>query len=194
MFNDRFKRKCANGFTLTELLISLAILGEIATFTIPKVLTAQKNQRFNAIAKETAGMITSSYLTYKQSNMVSSSTFPSTLFNYMNALKTDTSTVIDGISGDPPYTCSGASPCIVLHNGAILMAWAHAFGGTSNLSAIQFMLDPDGRNTGNSDTLNYVLYYNGRLTTWNLRTAGTSDDRGNLDGNGFPADPTWFSW
>ena len=46
------------GFTLSELLIALAILGLIATFTIPKVLqTTESNQR-KAVFKETIGSIT----------------------------------------------------------------------------------------------------------------------------------------
>lgn len=44
-------------FTLAELLIALAILGVIATFTIPKVLTANQNGTFKAIGKETAAML-----------------------------------------------------------------------------------------------------------------------------------------
>lgn len=44
-----------SGFTLAELLIALTILGVIATFTIPKILTAQQASTYNAIAKETMG-------------------------------------------------------------------------------------------------------------------------------------------
>ncbi|MBL8031855.1 MAG: prepilin-type N-terminal cleavage/methylation domain-containing protein [Candidatus Doudnabacteria bacterium] len=45
------------GFTLAELLIALVILGVIATFTIPKVLYANQNTKYNAIAKEAMGTI-----------------------------------------------------------------------------------------------------------------------------------------
>ncbi len=39
------------GFTLAELLMALAILGVIATFTIPKILGAQQSSSSNAKAK-----------------------------------------------------------------------------------------------------------------------------------------------
>lgn len=45
------------GFTLAELLISLAILGIIATFTIPKLLMNQRVSAYNASAKESAASI-----------------------------------------------------------------------------------------------------------------------------------------
>ena len=40
------------GFTLAELLISLGILGLIATFTIPKIVGAAGDSKYNAAAKE----------------------------------------------------------------------------------------------------------------------------------------------
>jgi prepilin-type N-terminal cleavage/methylation domain-containing protein len=49
------------GFTLAELLIALAILGEIATFTIPKILSSQQNGTNKAKAKEAFSMVSSAY-------------------------------------------------------------------------------------------------------------------------------------
>jgi prepilin-type N-terminal cleavage/methylation domain-containing protein len=45
------------GFTLAELLVSLLILGEIATFTIPKILTSQQEAQKKAIFKETIATV-----------------------------------------------------------------------------------------------------------------------------------------
>ena len=42
-----------NGFSLAELLLALLILVQIATFTIPKVLTAQQSAHREAVLKET---------------------------------------------------------------------------------------------------------------------------------------------
>lgn len=41
------------GFSLAELLLALLVLGQIAVFTIPKVLTAQQNSQRKAVFKET---------------------------------------------------------------------------------------------------------------------------------------------
>ncbi|MCE3235965.1 MAG: hypothetical protein K0Q50_2145 [Vampirovibrio sp.] len=49
------------GFTLAELLISLSILGIIATFTIPKLLMNQRVSAYNASAHESAASISGAY-------------------------------------------------------------------------------------------------------------------------------------
>lgn len=57
-------RKPIPAFTLAELLIALAILGVIATFTIPKILATQQTQQYNAIAKDDIHMIVGAYQQY----------------------------------------------------------------------------------------------------------------------------------
>lgn len=51
------------GFTLTEFLVALAILGTIGTFTIPKVLQAQENEKNKAVLRETIAAM--SAITYE---------------------------------------------------------------------------------------------------------------------------------
>lgn len=150
------------GFTLAELLIALAILGTIATFTIPKVLQSSNNSQATAIAKDVAGMIAGAYQAYQLENTGGAATTASNIAAYMNYVKL--STANDGL-------CSSRSlggttdPCIQLHNGGVIHYYtANSFGGTTNSHTLVFNIDPDGNKTGFS-TATLVLFYNGRLTT-----------------------------
>lgn len=178
-----------SGFTLAELLIALAILGVIATFTIPKVLQAQGNQKYNAIAKEAAGTISASYDAYRLKNTPAATTRVDDLTHYMNYARTDTSGAwIDDNMNASPWQCSASEMCLRLHNGAVLgYNPGEAFAGTANTNYVRFWLDPDGgTNNGSSAglyrSIELVLYYNGRLTSIGVAT----NDPG--------ADPPWFSW
>ena len=51
----------SKGFTLSELLISLVILGVIAAFAIPKVLVSQQSQQEKAVFKETIATLSEVY-------------------------------------------------------------------------------------------------------------------------------------
>src|SRR5690349_7432884 len=97
-----------SGFTLAELLISLAILGVIATFTIPKILQAQQNQQYNAVAKEAAGTITQAYQAYKLAGGDSATMNAEAISTYFNYTKLDTASQIDLPNGAGAFTCSGA--------------------------------------------------------------------------------------
>jgi prepilin-type N-terminal cleavage/methylation domain-containing protein len=176
------------GFTLAELLISLAILGVIATFTIPKIITAQRDAKFNAIAKEAAAMVTGAYQQYQSQNTPTSNTGISTLTPYMNYVSTDSSTIIDHMYGSNGYACGsgGSGGCIRLHNGAIIRYnTSVGFGGTASTDNIWFAVDPDGVYSGTTNgygkAIEFIFYYNGRISTRGME-------------NGTTQDPPWFSW
>jgi prepilin-type N-terminal cleavage/methylation domain-containing protein len=147
------------GFTLAELLVSLVILGVIATFTIPKVLNASTSSQ-TAIAKEAASMISGAFSVYNLSNTLATTTTPGVLQQYMNYASIDaTTTYSTGM-----VTCSATVICLKLHSGAVLQyEVANTFGGTTTTDGIRFNLDPDG--AGNQTAVTFVKFYNGRLTT-----------------------------
>ncbi len=179
------------GFTLAELLIALAILGVIATFTIPKILSAQQNEQYKATAKENIGMLAVAYQQYQLQNGYSTGTGVKDLTPYMNYAALDTSGAqVDDDQLGGTETCDAGNPCVRMHNGSTMRFGAgDSFGGTAATSAVIVHIDPDGR-LSNNRALAIFLYYNGKLA-----------DEGNIlpgSGGGFNPDPNkvppWFTW
>ena len=181
------------GFTLAELLIALAILGVIATFTIPKILTSSEDSRYRSVAKESIAMVSGAYNTYKLNRTPSSTTSFGNLTAYMNYIATDTATTIDSNGGGAGTIPCSNWYCLKLHNGAYIYDINSNFGGSSATNAMVFYLDPDGRVSSKRSVLVY-LYYDGKVRTWASIEPNT--DVGALGTfNPTPsADPTWFGW
>lgn len=186
-------RRGVIAFTLAELLIALAILGVIATFTIPKVLQSQTDGRYNSIAKETAGTLSAAYQAYSLNNTPSASTSMGDLTPFMNYVKVDTTTTVDDINGGAAQLCGSAGAvCIQLHNGAIMWYWNYVnFGGTGTTNAMFTHLDPDGSVTGNK-AINFYVYLSGKI-----RSEGEIEPNTVVGGNGTknpnPANnPSWW--
>lgn len=154
-----------SGFTLAELLIALAILGVIATFSIPKILNSSSSGKNTAMAKEAASMISGAYSTYTLTSGAATTVGPSALTQYMNYVSAATSTdLADATSGLNLAACSATFTCLRLHNGGILQYdTAETFGGSNTTNAIAFNYDPDG--TGPLGAVTFWQYYGGRLTT-----------------------------
>lgn len=192
------------GFTLAELLIALAILGVITTFSIPKILNAQQNQQFNAVAKEAAGSIAVAYRLYSLNNLVTASTNPTDLTDYLNYAKVEPSGLVDSEQLGTSVDCADASiECLRLHNGAILWHGKSNvdFGGTTNLNAMYLLVDPDGKYsgsvTGPGKSIKFYLYRTGRVATWASITPDTVTHEWGSYYTSSPdatRDPPWFSW
>jgi len=169
------------GFTLAELLIALAILGEIATFTIPKIISAQTNSKNNAVAKETMSAMGAAYqqLQANTSGTMPTSTTAGALTQYMNYVAVDSTSSIDGYPTGPATLACGTFFCLRLHSGALLLLPpAVSFGSNGYIDG---MIDPDGQVTSKNDTLVVIIYSNGRVTQY-----------GEVAGSSYT--PSWFSW
>jgi prepilin-type N-terminal cleavage/methylation domain-containing protein len=72
------------GFTLAELVVALAILGVIISFSIPKIFSVQQNSKMKSIAKESFGAMSAAYSIYKLNNSVDGNTNILNLTSYLN--------------------------------------------------------------------------------------------------------------
>ncbi len=191
-------QKTSLGFTLAEVLISMAILGVIVTFTIPKIISGSQLQQMNAVVKEDAAAIAWAYQEYKRNNIVPSTFNAELLTPYLNYASIDTSSnTVDHVQTLTTISC--ASRCYRMHNGSVLVFdtfWY--FGGTNTTNANPVIVDPDGKVTdgttnGPGKAVELMLYASGKITT-----RGTSDPATICRGGSFPAwppyDPPWFSW
>lgn len=190
----------SKGFTLAELLIALAILGLIATFTIPKVLQNQQNGSYKATSKEAASIVAQAYKLYKLNNTLSASTTFGDMTNYINYIQLDTTRLIDNKQTTGSISCntSGGGGCLILHNGGALRYNGSSFAGTASTNAMEFLFDPNGVYSGTTDgpdkAVNFFIYFNGRLTTRGNILPNT-DATGSTYATPEPTmDPPWFSW
>lgn len=194
-----FVKRHHPGFTLSELLIALAILGVIATFTIPKVLQSQQDGKYNAIAKEAIGTVYGAYQAYLRDKGPSTSIKSTDLTPYMNFVKVDSGAIVDDVYTGPDWPCNSmGGTCVFLHNGGGLWLSGLAFGGSASTHCIQFLIDPDGKVTDNTTNgpgkgLQFLLYYNGRITSYGNMLPNTYS--GGTPWSDCPTcDPPWFSW
>jgi prepilin-type N-terminal cleavage/methylation domain-containing protein len=188
------------GFTLAELLIALAILGVIATFTIPKIFINQQSQQYNASAKEAAGMISAAFQVYTSRNQLTSSMLVSDLTPYFNYVYLDTGRTIDNKYGSTNLSCNIAGGgCLVMHSGGVVRYNGSALAGTNTTNAFEFIYDPDGVETdgttnGPGKSVNFFLYSNGLVKTRGTSLANTLAGGTTYASPTPSADPPWFSW
>lgn len=199
------------GFSLAELLICLAIIGVLATFSIPalfQVPASSRSSKHNAIAGDVAFMLTSAFEQYRAANPDVSTMRTGNLTPYLNFVSVDTgsSTLVDNIPGSGSFTCSSTIPCYKLHNGGTLYFWsADGFCNSgSDPTGVTYAFDPDGIYSnstadGPSKAIRLWIYSDGTI-----RTEGTlkSTTRWNSSGgqtcnqtrSAIPSnDPLWFT-
>ena len=136
------------GFTLAEVLICIAILGVIATFSISKILQGAQYERSNAIFKEDVAALPVAYQAYSLSL---GTTVPSTfklpdLKPYLNYVSQSTTAVVDTYPTNGSIACvNSLFQCLMMHNGSAIIIWtSHSFGATNPNSSINMWIDPDG--------------------------------------------------
>jgi prepilin-type N-terminal cleavage/methylation domain-containing protein len=177
-------RKQSIGFTLAELLIALAILGEIATFTLPKIISAQQNAKQLAVIKETVATLSEVLYVGTQFGEIDDSNFDTYMLSKVNAVKLCPNNVRDDgcMPQDLPYTTFPTYKGFILPNGA---AVACGRAPTTPSGAGECLIDwngTDGPNLKHNDQLDVNLVYNsngiskGKVGQVKNNTAWTTDD------------------
>ncbi len=121
--SHRIFKKAHSGFTLAELLITLAMLGVIATFTIPKIMQSQQNERRKAVFRETFGALSQPlYHGVVKGQITDLSEYWIYLQNNLNAVKFCTNANTQGCwSGSTDNANNDPSKNgILMHNGAMV--------------------------------------------------------------------------
>ena len=190
-------RRTALGFTLAELLISLAILGVMAAIAIPALLTAQTNGQYNSVVKEAASSVAGIFSQQQALGQITTNTNANALISQMNYIKVDSGSVatIDDVQGGGTMPCIPANPCYYFPSGAAIRPGYASFSGANTTNAIMFFVDPDGiaNGTTKAKSVKFFILYNGLLTTVGTAPAGTYYN--SITITAAPAaDSPWFSW
>lgn len=192
-----------SGFSLVEILITLAVLGVLTAFTIPSLFNTPNSSlssKQTAMAKDTVYMIFAAYEQYRAANpTVTTGTTLGLLTPYMNYVSPKTSGNLDDHVGvNTTYTCGSNVTCYQMHNGGTFF-WRNgmSFAGTATTNGIYFFFDPDSIQTGGTadgpgKALCVLIYYDGTIRTRGTSKANSTNSYGpGLNPGAY--DPSWFT-
>lgn len=196
-------QNAARGFTLTELLITVAILGIISAFTIGKVLGGpSSDQKFKTEGKGALVEIQKAYTLYREDYAPLATTTFGAITPYMNYVKTDTTSSIDAYVGSSSAkSCSSPYACLLMHDGGLVRynVTSDSFGSTATTQAMYVYFDPDGIYSNTTDgpgqSVMLYLYYDGAVKSTDQVRTGTYDQYGTVYNPHATRtyDPTWWN-
>ena len=167
------------GFSLSETLVSMTLVGVLSGVLYPMVVEQGETKLSNE-ALEAMKELEAAYAKITDAELAQIIDMDSTGFivgklNYVDKITDGTSTKhFVSVEGFPyPKPCDDSMPCVILQSGAYLQydPGGHFGAPGVNRNAVRFLLDPDGDGPRTATLL--VVYYGGRVTTWEYRNAVT---------------------
>lgn len=163
------------GFTLAELLIALTILGVVATFTIPKILSSQQNDKKKAVFRETIAMFSELVYTGQLTGDLSGQNFDTYIFPRVNAVRLCTSdAVTENCWTHAVPGGSNADEGLILPNGATVAGIGDGSG--SGPYRQLFYIDWNGDQLPNTDGDDQLRV----RACWGVGTCSTSQRPGTI--------------
>ncbi|MCE3236175.1 MAG: hypothetical protein K0Q50_2355 [Vampirovibrio sp.] len=126
------------GFSLAELLISLAVLGVITVFAIPKVLSAQQDQRCRAVAKEAYAALSQIQSQGLVEGVLSAATVGDYVMSRLNTVKVCPNDAAEEGCWDSAtqgIAMEMNEPGVILHSGAYVLGLNNCCGTADGLPA-----------------------------------------------------------
>lgn len=207
------KNRFTIGFSLTEVVITIAIVSVLAGLTVPAIMTSANNNKRLSVTKQTISLIGDALNDKLESNAVDTNAGFAQFVNvagggglsYVRYITSGAQRTID----QPPNSiglCTTGSPCvftpgitniqaITLKNGGLLVFDTSFVFGTGVNAAIPLVFDPDGELTGTGDrnAVELWLYSDGRLRTARTIIASTTTGAANTAVvASSTADPAWL--
>ena len=203
-----FKKIISYGFSLTEVVITIAIVSLIAGITVPGIMTSANNNKRLSITKQMMSLIVDALNDKVESNAVDLNSGFQQFVNvaggggvqYTRYITSGAARSIDA----PPNAvslCNTGTPCtftpgtdlqaLTLKNGGLLVFRTIFTFGTGADAAIPLDFDPDGEVTGDRNAVEFWLYSDGRIRTARTLVAGTTNNSGTITASA-TADPAWL--
>lgn len=202
--------RARKGYTLTEALITITILGVLSTLLLSSLLRSDPStDTWRVEGKSAAGLIMNAYAAFEMDNAPTTATTWLNILPYINFQRNFYGSADVTIDAPPNTTavtafgCSGTT-CVVsssgnatalrLKNGAVVvLPRTLTFNGTGTLNALPFLVDPDGKVTGTRHSAEFWLYADGSIRSVRTLKTNTSNS-GGMFSAAVNGDPAWLDF